>query len=70
VYGSIASKSSSQQTISAGLRWDFAEGFALKAQYDYVDLDANSGGRLANHQPNFQPGTNLNVFAIGVDYVF
>lgn len=60
----------SQQTISLGVRWDLASSFALKAQYDYVDLERGSLGMLVNHQPDFQRGGNLNVLSIALDFVF
>jgi opacity protein-like surface antigen len=60
----------SQQTFSLGLRWDFMSSMALKAQYDYVDLDRNSKGMLVNMQPGFKPGGNVNVISIALDYVF
>jgi hypothetical protein len=60
----------SQQTISAGLRWDFASSFDLKAQYDFVDVDAGSDGYFTNVQPGFRPGANVSVFSATVDFVF
>ena len=59
-----------QKSISAGVRWDFAKRAALKAQYDHIDLDARSSGRLANAGPNFQPGGRVHVFSLAVDFVF
>lgn len=61
---------SGQQTIAVGVRWDFMSGFALKAQYDRVDLDAGSTGLFANEQPGFEAGSNVNVFGLALDYVF
>ena len=60
----------SQQTSSLGVRWDFRSNFALKAQFDHLDLDRNSYGVFARHQPGFRPGGNANVFSVAVDYVF
>jgi len=60
----------SQKTYSLGLRWDLANKFALKGQYDYIDLDSGSVGLLANRQPGFVPGGSLNVISVAVDYVF
>ena len=60
----------SQQTISTGLRWDFASNFDLKAQYDFVAVDKGSDGYFASIQPGFQPGANVSVFSATVDFVF
>jgi hypothetical protein len=66
----IVDTRSSQQTLGLGLRWDFAPNFAVKTQYEYVDLDEGSQGRLGNIQPGFEPGGDLNLFSVVVDYVF
>jgi hypothetical protein len=66
----IVDNRSSQQTLGLGLRWDFASNFAVKTQYEYVDLDAGSQGRLSNIQPGFKPGGDLTLFSVVVDYVF
>jgi hypothetical protein len=60
----------SQRSIALGVRWDVANNFAVKAQYDYVDLGNGSRGLVTNHQPNFESGTNFNVFGLAVDFVF
>jgi hypothetical protein len=60
----------SQQTWSLGVRWDFRSGFALKAQFDHIDMDEGSRGWLNNLQPGFQPGGSLNLLSFAVDYVF
>ena len=59
-----------QKSVSAGVRWDFSRRAALKVQYDHIDLDAGSSGRLANAAPNFQPGGRVHVFSLAVDFVF
>jgi hypothetical protein len=66
----VVNGNGSQQTMSAGVRWDFAKNFAFKAQYDHIDLDDGSMGQLANYQPGFVPGGKVNVFAVSVDFVF
>ena len=43
---------------------------ALKLQYDRLNLDAGSSGRLGNVHPAFQPGGTVNVFSVAVDFVF
>ena len=66
----VVNGDSSQQTLSAGVRWDFAKNFAFKAQYDHIDLDKGSSGQLSMFQPGFVPGGNVNVFSVAVDFVF
>jgi opacity protein-like surface antigen len=60
----------SQKTYSVGLRWDIASKFALKAQYDYIDIDDDSDGQLTNLRSGFVPGGSVNLISIAVDYVF
>lgn len=60
----------SQTTTSLGLRWDFISNAALKIQYDHISLGTNSGGRLYNQQPGFQPGGSANLISAAVDFVF
>jgi hypothetical protein len=60
----------SQQTYSVGLRWDIASKFALKGQYDYIDVDGGSDGQFSNRQPGFVRGSSVNLISIAVDYVF
>ncbi|HEX5363834.1 MAG TPA: hypothetical protein VFW59_06175 [Gallionella sp.] len=60
----------SQQTVSMGLRWDFARSMALKLQYDRLSLGAGSTGWLGNIQPGFQPGGRVNVLSAVADFVF
>lgn len=67
---SFANYDTSQQTISAGARWDFARNFALKAQYDHVQLGDDAQGLLANIQPGFKLGGSLNVLSVAVDFMF
>jgi predicted porin len=58
-----------QNTMSAGIRWDFYKNLDLKVQEDYTRLGANSPGVLINLQPNFQRGSTLNLFSIAIDFV-
>jgi hypothetical protein len=66
----LANRSTTQHTLSVGLRWDLASKFALKAQFDHVDLGAGSNGLLRNVQPDLNLGSSVNVISIAVDYVF
>ena len=59
-----------QETISVGARWDFRKNADLKLQYDHIRLGAGSSGTLINVQPGFQPGGNVEVFSVVVDFVF
>lgn len=61
---------SGQTTSSLGLRWDVANNIAVKFQVDHVDLDEGSVGRFLNVQPAFEPGGNVNVYSVAVDFVF
>ncbi len=59
-----------QTSISAGARWHFMKNTDLKLQFDRIRLRAGSAGVLINVQPNFQPGSTVNVFSATVDFVF
>ncbi len=62
--------SAAQKSITAGIRWDFHPGAALKLQYQHIDIDEQSPGRLGNIQPGFSPGGTVNVFSTAIDLVF
>lgn len=62
--------SSAQKSITAGIRWDFQAGAALKLQYQHIDIDNKSSGRLGNIQPGFTPGGTVNVLSTAIDFVF
>jgi len=68
--GALAASDNSQSTTSLGVRWDFHANAALKVQYDHVDLAGDSRGGLQNVQAGFRPGSNYDVLAVGVDFVF
>lgn len=59
-----------QDTVSAGLRWDFYRNAALKLQYDRVTLDPGSNGTFGRLQPGFQPGSRAKILSAAVDFVF
>jgi predicted porin len=67
---SIINNPNKQNTISAGLRWDFMRNVDLKAQYDHISLGEGSTGRFTNIQPAFKPGGHANIFTVSVDFVF
>lgn len=60
----------SQKSVSLGVRWDMLSGVALKAQLQRIDIDAQSSGRLVNIQPGFEPGGEVNLFSVALDFVF
>jgi hypothetical protein len=60
----------SQSSATVGVRWDVVKDIDLKLQYDRVRLDHDTGGRLENVQPGFQPGNQVNVFSLAMDFVF
>ena len=70
IINSIIGNPNEQETLSAGVRWDFMRNTSLKAQYDHIKLGAGSTGRFGNVLPTFTPGGSANVFAVSVDFVF
>ncbi|MBQ0719790.1 MAG: hypothetical protein KBT88_14950 [Gammaproteobacteria bacterium] len=66
----LAQPSPAQRSITAGLRWDFSASAALKLQYQHIELDEKSAGRLGNVQPGFTPGNRVNTFSAAIDFVF
>ena len=66
----LSQASAAQKSITAGIRWDFHPGAALKLQYQHIDIDKQSPGRLGNVQPGFSPGGTVNVFSTAIDLVF
>ena len=62
--------SHAQKSITAGIRWDFSSQAALKLQYQHIEVDAKSAGRLSNVQPAFTPGGRVNTFSATIDFVF
>lgn len=59
-----------QQTIAAGVRWDFMDNVCLKLQFNHANIGSDSNGTLVNIQPGFEPGGSYNVFSASVDFVF
>ena len=66
----LESFSGSQSSVSLGTRWDFMSNLALKVQYDRVNIDKGSHGQLSNMQPDYQPGGNVHLISVAVDFVF
>lgn len=82
IYGSQAvlnTQKQSQNTISAGARWDVKSGVALKAQVDHVNVPSGSNGLFLMADPVLaaQGGNaflnkrkNINVLSVSLDFVF
>jgi hypothetical protein len=68
--GAINSLMSSQEqtTDLVGVRWDFAKSMALKVQVDRVKPKAKSGYLV--HAPAAGTNKDINVVAVGLDFVF
>jgi len=66
----LSQPSAAQKSITAGIRWDFSNSAALKIQYQHIELDSKSAGRLGNVQPGFMPGGQVNAFSAAIDFVF
>ncbi len=67
---SILASSSSQQTLSVGVRWDFTKNMDAKLQYDHTRLGDDASGSLSNLQPGFEPGGTFSLLSLAVDFVF
>lgn len=64
-----------QNTLSAGVRWDFRSGMALKAQFDHINKPSQSNGLFlapdAATSGNFYNNKkNVNVVSVALDFVF
>ena len=60
-----------QQTVAAGLRWDFARNVDLKVQYERVRIDSPiTPASFINLQPGFQVGDHAHVFSATLDFVW
>ncbi|SFM10439.1 hypothetical protein [Rugamonas rubra] len=62
-----AVKAALQSTNAVGLRWDFYKAAALKLQIDRIS-PRNGSGAFINAAPGFKGP--VNVYAVGVDFVF
>jgi hypothetical protein len=60
-----------QQTVAAGLRWDFMRNVDLKLQYERVSIDSPVvPASFINLQPGMQVGDNAHVLSATVDFVW
>lgn len=62
----------SSQISSVGVRWDFSESMALKAQFDHISKPPGSAGDVfVLADPSFGPKEqDVNVFALGLDFIY
>ncbi|MES2740579.1 MAG: porin [Pseudomonadota bacterium] len=68
--GDLLRSVATQETASAGMRWDFRRNMALKVQYDRVRPHGNSTGTLINVQPEYRSGRSVNVISATLDFVY
>lgn len=66
----VSSQDHAQNSLSAGLRWDFFKNMALKAQFDHVKNGQGSFGALTNPQPGFKTGESYTLATVSLDFVF
>ncbi|MES2317293.1 MAG: porin [Pseudomonadota bacterium] len=59
-----------QDTVAAGMRWDFRRDMALKLQYERLQPKDGSRGTLSNLQPGFRSGRPVHVTSVVLDFVF
>lgn len=60
-------KAALQSTNAVGVRWDFHKSAALKVQIDHVS-PKDGAGAFINPKPGFKGP--VNVYAVGIDFVF
>ena len=66
----VSASDHAQNSVSAGLRWDFFKNMAAKAQYDLVTNAHGSYGALTNIQPGFKTGESYHLATFALDFVF
>ncbi|GAB2879952.1 hypothetical protein GCM10027277_56450 [Pseudoduganella ginsengisoli] len=59
-----------QDSVAAGLRWDFSPSMALKLQYDRLHTRNGSSGTFINVQPGFRSGGHAGITSVLLDFVF
>jgi hypothetical protein len=59
-----------QDTVSAGLRWDFWKNLDLKLQLDHTERHGGLNADYVNQQSGFTPAGAISVFTVTVDFVF
>lgn len=66
----INNNGTDEQSVSLGLRWDFYQNVAFKAQWSHFWLGSNSRANQWN-KPLFEPTpTQVNVWSVGLDFIF
>jgi hypothetical protein len=63
-------RSPASNTKTAGLRWDFHPGFALKTQYDHATAENQTRGGFVNAQPGFPLDSSADMISVALDFVF
>jgi hypothetical protein len=66
----ILSGTGSENSLSAGARWDFYKNVDLKLQMEHIRLLGGTSGVLINTQPGFQPNVGFTVCSVAMDFVF
>ncbi|MDM7862340.1 hypothetical protein QTP81_17160 [Alteromonas sp. ASW11-36] len=60
-----------QTTLSAGVRWDFANDWVMKFQIDHIDIDYPGSGAFGNNNPALEKTPHsMNVVHLGLSTVF
>ncbi|WP_253822482.1 hypothetical protein [Vibrio europaeus] len=59
-----------QQTYSFGVRWDVTAQIALKAQFDYVDIEDFGYGLWASDAAIISSGRDVQVYTLNLNFVF
>ena len=58
-----------QQTLSLGVRWDFAEDLALKVQWDLAEIKDDGNALWVREQP-FARDAHVQLFSINLSFTF
>jgi hypothetical protein len=70
INAALAGFGGTQDSISAGLRWDVARNVAVKAQYDQIHVGNQGRGRLTNAPATGVPGDRVRLLSLSVDFVY
>lgn len=66
----VLASTGSENSVSAGLRWDFLKNMDLKFQVDRIHPEDGSAGVLMYVQPGFRSGGDFYVYSMTLDFVF
>lgn len=60
-----------RNTWTAGIRWDFADNYALKAEIDHISKPGGNAGQFINTTPEFEArAQSVNVLSLALDFIF